>query len=65
MGFVTQRSLENAVGDIGREIHNQYLISYNPDNKSEGGFHTIRVEVRGPYNVRSRPGYWLAGMNGQ
>jgi VWFA-related protein len=65
MGFVSQKALENAVAEIGREIHNQYLISYNPDNKIEGGFHTIRVEVRGPYNVRTRPGYWLAAVNGQ
>ena len=65
MGFVTQKSLENAVAEIGREIHNQYLISYNPDNKMEGGFHTIRVEVNGHYNIRTRPGYWLAAVNGQ
>jgi VWFA-related protein len=63
--FVTQKALEYAVAEIGREIHNQYLISYNPDNKIEGGFHTIRVEVRGQYNVRTRPGYWLAAVNGQ
>ncbi|MEO8125903.1 MAG: VWA domain-containing protein [Bryobacteraceae bacterium] len=65
MGFVTQKSLENAVSEIGREIHNQYLISYNPNNKLEGGFHTIRVEINGNYNIRTRPGYWLAAVNGQ
>lgn len=65
MGFVSQKSLENAVTEIGREIHNQYIISYNPDNKIEGGFHTIRVDVAGRYNVRTRPGYWLAAVNGQ
>jgi VWFA-related protein len=64
-GFVSQKSLETAISEIGREIHNQYLISYNPDNKVEGGFHTIRVVVNGPYNIRTRPGYWLAGINGQ
>ena len=63
-GFVSQKSLENAVSEIGREIHNQYIISYNPDNKIEGGFHTIRVDVTGAYNVRTRPGYWLAAVNG-
>jgi VWFA-related protein len=65
IGFVSQKSLETAVSEIGREIHNQYLISYNPDNKVEGGFHTIRVVVNGPYNIRTRPGYWLAGVTGQ
>jgi len=63
-GFLSQKSLENAVADIGREIHSQYLISYNPDTKLEGGFHTIHVEVRGgKYEARTRPGYWLAGIN--
>jgi len=65
VGFLTQRSLENAVGDIGREIHNQYIISYSPDTKLEGGFHTIRVDVnpRG-YTIRTRPGYYLAAVAG-
>ncbi len=65
MGFVSQKSLEFAVAEIGREIHNQYIISYVPDNKIEGGYHTIRVEVTGGFNVRARPGYWLAAVNGQ
>ncbi len=63
--FVGQKALETAVAEVGREVHNQYLIAYNPDNKMEGGFHTIRVEVAGNYNVRTRPGYWLAAVNGQ
>ena len=43
------------------ELHSQYLISYNPNNKDEGGFHKISVEIAGrkDVKVRTRPGYWL------
>jgi hypothetical protein len=32
-GFVRFRGLEDAIGRIGEELHSQYLISYNPNNK--------------------------------
>ena len=62
--FLKQRGLEEAVAKIGSELHSQYLISYNPSNKDEGGFHEIKVQLNGPgardLKVRTRPGYWLA-----
>ena len=59
--FVSQSDLERAAQNIGRELHNQYMITYNPNNKNEGGFHNIRVEVaRKGLDVRTRRGYWLA-----
>jgi VWFA-related protein len=60
-GFVRQRGLEDAVAHIGEELHSQYLISYNPNNKEDGGFHRIEVQVAGhsEYKVLTRPGYWL------
>jgi VWFA-related protein len=60
-GFVRQRGLEDAIERIGTELHSQYLISYNPNNKDEGGFHQISVEVTGRKDLkpRTRPGYWL------
>jgi VWFA-related protein len=65
--FVSQEDLERSVQAVARELHNQYLITYNPNNKSEGGFHKIRVEVHGigrsGLEVRTRPGYWMAGTN--
>ncbi|MDX1984835.1 MAG: VWA domain-containing protein [Bryobacteraceae bacterium] len=62
-GFVSQRALEDAISKIGEELHSQYMISYNPNNKVEGGWHAIKVEVRRPgLKVRTRPGYWLAGV---
>jgi len=61
-GFVKQRGLEDAISKIGAELHSQYLISYNPSNKDEGGFHEISVDVIGRRDLktRTRPGYWLA-----
>lgn len=59
--FVSQKTLERAVTAVGEELHSQYLLSYNPDNLEEGGFHDIRVEVNRPrLEVRTRPGYWVA-----
>jgi VWFA-related protein len=62
-GFMNMKDLERAVSAIGRELHNQYMISYNPSNKEEGGLHTLRVEVTRPgLEVRTRGGYWMAGV---
>ena len=60
--FLKQRGLEDAVQRIGQEIRSQYLISYNPNNKTEPGFHEIAVVVENPaYTAKTRPGYWLGG----
>jgi VWFA-related protein len=60
-GFMRQRGLEDAIEHLGAELHNQYMISYNPNNKEEGGFHEITVQIAGRKDVkiRTRPGYWL------
>lgn len=63
--FVTERDLENAIIAIGNELHSEYLITYSPNNKDEGGFHEIAVAVatRPDVKVRTRPGYWIASRN--
>jgi VWFA-related protein len=62
--FVSQEDLERVIQSVARELHNQYLITYTPNNMMEGGYHRIRVEVsglgRGGLEVRTRPGYWMA-----
>ncbi len=68
--FTTQAGLENAISRIGEELHNQYIIAYNPNNKADGGFHEIKVEVirngkiRSDYKIVTRPGYWMASLGG-
>jgi VWFA-related protein len=63
-GFMRQRGLEEAVQRLGADLHSQYMITYNPNNKEEGGFHTITVQVSGRKDVttRTRPGYWLGAL---
>ncbi len=61
--FYRQKGLEEALQKIGEELHSQYLISYTPNNKEEGGFHHITVGVGGRSDVakvQTRLGYWLA-----
>jgi len=60
-GFMRQHGLEEAIEHLGADLHSQYLITYNPNNKDVGGFHQITVEVAGQPDakVRTRPGYWL------
>jgi VWFA-related protein len=60
--FLKQKGLEEAVQRISLEIRSQYLITYNPSNKDETGFHAISVTVDNPrYIAKTRPGYWLGG----
>jgi len=62
-GFHSLHSLEDAMGKVGEELHSQYTVSYNPNNKDEGGWHQIVVQVGGHPEVKRvqvRPGYWLA-----
>ena len=61
--FYTQKGLEQAVDDIGQELHNQYILTYIPTTKDEAGYHTIRVEVDKPdMKVFTREGYWIAAQ---
>lgn len=60
-GFHSQKTLEEAISRIGEELHSEYLITYNPDNTEEGGFHTIQVDIPTRPDVKkvqTRPGYW-------
>ena len=62
-GFNSQRTLEEAIQKMGEELHSGYQISYNPNNKEEGGFHEIKADVplrSDVKRVQTRPGYWLA-----
>lgn len=60
--FRNQNGLESAITDIGKDLNSQYLLSYNPNDKNEPGFHNIRVVVDRPgLVIRTRPGYWWGG----
>lgn len=61
--FLRERGMESAIQRISQDIHSEYLVSYSPSNKGEGGYHTIQVAIdREPsYICRTRPGYWIGG----
>ncbi|HXN53891.1 MAG TPA: VWA domain-containing protein [Candidatus Acidoferrum sp.] len=55
-------SIENAIDEIGGELHSQYSLSYIPQGTNETGYHEIKVTVKKEgLKVRARPGYYLAG----
>lgn len=58
--FLKKEALEKAIEAIGREIHRQYILSFEPHNTEAGKFHAIRVEVRDRpgLHVKTRAGYW-------
>ncbi len=61
--FVNLKGLEEAIQQLGEELHSQYLLSYSPvqDTRQEGGWHKIQVTVKRPrLEVRTRAGYWAA-----
>jgi VWFA-related protein len=59
--FASQRSLETAISEIGDQLHSQYLLTYGPNNKEDGGFHRIQVEVIGhDYTCQTKPGYFMS-----
>lgn len=58
-GFLTVKSLERVVTNLGEELHSQYLLSFSPAVDAPPGLHRIEVKVRNREDlvVRSRPGY--------
>ena len=64
-GFTNLKSLEYALINLGEELHSQYILSYQPNNPEDAGYHEIRVEVNRPaLEVRARQGYWAAARYG-
>lgn len=57
-------SIENAIDEIGGELHSQYTISYAPAGTNDSGYHEIKVQVdRKNLKIRARPGYYIASEN--
>lgn len=62
--FATLRGLEEALSSLGEELHSQYILSYTPSTRGEGGYHSIEIMVDGYSQdwVKHRPGYYWGGM---
>ena len=59
--FRNLSGLERALSNLGEELHSQYILSYQPNDPEDAGYHNIRVQVNRPnLEVRARQGYWAA-----
>jgi VWFA-related protein len=56
------RSVMEAIDEIGGELHSQYLLSYTPNGVGDEGWHEISVTLPGHNGlaIRARPGYFIA-----
>jgi VWFA-related protein len=60
--FDNQRDLEKAVSSIGATLHSEYMLTYQPTNIDEAGFHQIVVRVKHrDLKITTRDGYYVAG----
>ncbi|HKA01612.1 MAG TPA: hypothetical protein VKE70_34100, partial [Candidatus Solibacter sp.] len=58
--FVKQSGRESAIQAVGREVHRQYIVTFQPKPDQAGVFHPLRGEVKGraELQARTRSGYW-------
>jgi VWFA-related protein len=62
--FASQKDLERAVSRIGATLHSEYMLTYQPNNAEEGGFHSIKVVVKHrDLKITARDGYYSAGKS--
>jgi VWFA-related protein len=57
---LNRASIEHAIQSAGEEIHQQYMITFQPNISEPGQIHTLSAEVksRPEWKVRTRGGYW-------
>src|ERR1700719_963113 len=54
-------SIQNAIDEIGGDLHAQYSLSYPPTGTNAAAYHEIKVTVaKEGLKVRARPGYFIA-----
>lgn len=58
--FLKKDALEQAVVLVSREVHRQYILTFEPRAAEAGSFHALRVTVKGrpEFRVTTRAGYW-------
>jgi VWFA-related protein len=63
------KSIDNALDEIGGELHSQYSVSYAPAGTNTNGYHEIKVTLAKSattgvkdskdWKIRNRPGYYV------
>lgn len=58
--FEVKSKLESDLANLGKDIHNRYLLSFTPETDAAWQFYRIEVQVKGhpDASIRARPGYW-------
>jgi VWFA-related protein len=61
LNFTTRKDFDQALGHLANQLHNFYLLSFQPQDTPAAGYHTLRVMVLGHPDafVRSRTTYWF------
>jgi VWFA-related protein len=61
LNFTTRKGFDQALGHLANQIHNFYLLSFQPQGNPAVGYHTIHVSVLDHPDalVRSRSTYWF------
>jgi VWFA-related protein len=60
LNFTTRKGFDQALGHLANQVHNFYLLSFQPQGTLTPGFHSLRVSVPGMPDavVRNRSTYW-------
>ena len=60
LNFTTQKGFDQALGHLANQVHNFYLLSFQPEGIPAPGYHSLHVSVPGMPDalVRSRSTYW-------
>jgi hypothetical protein len=60
LNFTTRKGFDQALGHLANQVHNFYLLSFQPQGTPTPGYHAIRVSIPELPDalVRSRSTYW-------
>lgn len=60
LNFSTRRGFDQALGHLANQLHNFYLLSFQPQGTPAAGYHALRVAVPDHPDavIRSRTTYW-------
>lgn len=61
-GFATKNKLEEALTRLSADVHNRYLLTFQPNEDRSGVFHSLTLKIRNHADatVHVRSGYWPA-----
>jgi VWFA-related protein len=61
LNFTTRKGFDQALGHLANQLHNFYLLSFQPQGEPAIGYHTIHVSVPDHPDalIRNRSTYWF------